>query len=114
MNAGEKGLQDPGPKMEEHVTSAIATPPEAKSSGSAVTVSKIATVPTPERSSGTESSRPEQVPQKPRRSAIAGAKRLVCKRCNHFLLEIKSLDFELVTICHRCKAENYFACQGLK
>lgn len=86
--AGKSEKPDPEPKT---------TPPEANDS------------------SGTESGSSEPGPRgkaKTRRG-LEGAKRLVCKRCNHFLAEVKSREFEALVLCHRCKTENCFAYQEL-
>ena len=71
--------------------------------------------PLAKESSGAESS----VSEGPRKKGwknprIEGSRRLTCKRCGHFLVEVKSKDFEALTVCGRCKTENYFACQELK
>ena len=85
--AGKSENPDPEPKL---------TPPEAT------------------KSSGTESSSSEAGPRdKTRRTGIEGSKRLVCKRCQHFLGEVKANEFEALLLCHRCKTENVFAFQEL-
>lgn len=66
-------------------------------------------------SSGSEpraSDRP--LPKRPRKTRIEGSKRLSCKRCDHFLGELKAAEFEFLTTCHRCKTENHFAFQAMK
>jgi hypothetical protein len=73
------------------------------------------TPPEAKENSGTESSASVTGPRsrkRPRR-AIDGAKRCVCKRCGHFLGEIKGPNFEALLLCHRCKTENSFAYQEL-
>ena len=82
-----KEPSDPAPKM----------PPEAKMSAGA-------------ESKGSEGPR-SKGPKGPR---IEGSRRLVCKRCGHFFMEVKSKEFEAATICSRCKTENFFAYQELK
>jgi formylmethanofuran dehydrogenase subunit E len=61
-------------------------------------------------SSGTELKSSEELRKKRAKTpAIEGSRRLTCKRCGHFLVEVKSKDFEAATICSRCKTENYFS-----
>lgn len=55
-----------------------------------------------------DSEEPKKGPVK-KRVTIEGSRRLVCKRCHHFLVEVKSDDFEVATVCARCKTENYFS-----
>jgi len=75
---------------------------------------KIVTPPEATKSSGTVSGISEPGPrQRPRRMGIDGAKRLVCRRCQHFLGEVKAPAFEALLLCHRCKTENCFAFQEL-
>lgn len=54
--------------------------------------------------------------KRPRKTRIEGSKRLSCKRCDHFLGEIKveSGSWEYLTPCHRCKTENHFVFETLK
>ena len=84
----EKETPGPGPK----------TPTEAKDAGAG--------------SEPRDSDRP--LKGKPRKITLDGARRLTCRRCGHFLMEVKSKDFEAVTVCHRCKTENFFAFTELK
>ena len=65
--------------------------------------------------SGSEPSAPERS-SKPRlrKTRIEGSRRLSCRRCDHFLGEVKSEDFEFLVTCHRCKTENHFAFTGLR
>lgn len=73
------------------------------------------TPPEATKNSGIESSASEPGPRgkaKPRKG-IEGARRLVCKRCQHFLAEVKATAFEALVLCHRCKTENSFAYQEL-
>ena len=67
-------------------------------------------------SSGSEPGKPERaLPRRPRKARIEGSKRLSCKRCDHFLGELKSEGgWEFLTNCHRCKTENHFAFEALK
>lgn len=55
------------------------------------------------------------LPRRPRKARIEGSKRLSCKRCDHFLGEMKSEgSWEFLTNCHRCKTENHFSFAVLK
>ena len=67
-------------------------------------------------SSGSEPRVPERaILKRPRKTRIEGSKRLSCKRCDHFLGEMKSSgNWEFLTNCHRCKTENHFAFEALK
>lgn len=64
-------------------------------------------------SSGSEPLAPERPPRRPRKTRIEGSKRLACRRCDHFLGEVKSDSFEFLVTCHYCKTENHFAFTGL-
>lgn len=90
--SGAGKTDEPAPEPQ---TNAAGTPPEATISGSETSSS----VPGPRKVA--------------KRKGIEGAKRLVCKRCNHFLGEVKGKDFEALLLCHRCKTENSFAFQEL-
>jgi len=87
LTPAEKEALGPGPT----------TPPQAKKSASDF------------EPKSSEGPRKERSP----RNVIPGAKRIVCRRCGHFLVEVKSRDFELATVCHRCKTENVFTYQEL-
>lgn len=67
-------------------------------------------------SSGSEPGKSERpLPKRPRKTRIEGSKRLSCKRCDHFLGEMKADgNWEFLTNCHRCKTENRFAFEMLK
>lgn len=91
--AGKTEVPAPEPQ-----TNPADAPPEANVSG-------------PESSASVPGLRNGKTPAK--RRGIEGAKRLVCKRCNHFLGEVKSRECEVLILCHRCKTENLFALQEL-
>jgi len=64
-------------------------------------------------SSGSEPRVPEKMlPKRPRKTRIEGSERLSCKRCDHFLGELKAEgSWQYLTNCHRCKTENSFGHQ---
>jgi hypothetical protein len=92
-----KDVNETPSEVKESIGPEPKTPPEAKE--------RSGTEPT-----GSEGPRRKRL----RQPTIEGSRRLTCKRCGHFLIEVKSIDFEAVTVCSRCKTENYFAHQELK
>ncbi len=68
----------------------------------------------PPEATSLSSSEPGPRKSRPPRRGIEGSKRLLCKRCGHFLAEVKyTQTCEVLVLCQKCKCENIFAFQEL-